>query len=78
MQVCTLLQTTTPSPHHSVITGRMPFLPPNQQRQSTGDNLLFNYYDATSIIPFNVDVRVLSLQTCLLVAAEKLVFLAGK
>ena len=28
-------QTTMPAPHHSVFTGRMPFLPPNQQRQST-------------------------------------------
>ena len=28
-------QTTTPTPHHSFFTGRMPFLPPNQQRQST-------------------------------------------
>ena len=28
-------QTTTPAPHHSVFTGRMPFLLPNQQRQST-------------------------------------------
>ena len=29
-------QTTTPTHHHSVFfTGRMPFLPPNQQRQST-------------------------------------------
>jgi len=28
-------QTTTPAPHYSVFTGRMPFLPPNQQRQST-------------------------------------------
>jgi len=24
-----------PAPHHSVFTGQMPFLPPNQQRQST-------------------------------------------
>jgi len=24
-----------PTPHHSFFTGRMPFLPPNQQRQST-------------------------------------------
>jgi len=24
-----------PVPHHSVFTGRMPFLPPSQQRQST-------------------------------------------
>ena len=28
-------QITTPKPHHSFFTGRMPFLPPNQQRQST-------------------------------------------
>jgi len=30
-------QITTPAPHHSTkfFTGRMPFLPPNQQRQST-------------------------------------------
>ena len=37
MQVCISLQTDTmPVPHHSrFFTGRMPFLPPNQQRQST-------------------------------------------
>ena len=37
MQVCISLQTVTmPVPHHSsFFTGRMPFLPPNQQRQST-------------------------------------------
>ena len=28
-------QKITPAPHHSVFTGRMPFLPHNQQRQST-------------------------------------------
>jgi len=28
-------QTTMPAPHRSVFTGRMPFLPPNQQCQST-------------------------------------------
>jgi len=28
-------QITMPAFHHSVFTGRMPFLPPNQQRQST-------------------------------------------
>jgi len=32
-------QITTPAPHHSVSTGRMPFLPPNQQRQSTESKL---------------------------------------
>ena len=36
MQVCTSLQTDNmPSPHHSVFTGHIPFLPPNQQHQST-------------------------------------------
>jgi len=29
---------TTPVPHHSFFTGRMPFLPPNQQHQSTEGN----------------------------------------
>ena len=28
-------QITTPAPHYSVFTGQMPFLPPNQQCQST-------------------------------------------
>jgi len=28
-------QITMPAPHHSVFTGRTPFLPPNQQHQST-------------------------------------------
>ena len=28
-------QITMPAPHHSVFTGQMPFLPPNQQLQST-------------------------------------------
>jgi len=31
-------QITTPAPHRSVFTGRMPYLPPNQQRQSTEGN----------------------------------------
>jgi len=35
MQVCTSLQATTPAPTTQFFTGRMPFLPPNQQRQST-------------------------------------------
>jgi len=34
--ICTSLQTdNTPVPHYSVFTGRMPFLPPSQQHQST-------------------------------------------
>jgi len=37
MQVCTLLQTEKPHQHPTTqfFTGRMPFLLPNQQRQST-------------------------------------------
>jgi len=37
MQVCTLLQTDNhaSTPPLSFFTGQMPFLPPNQQRQST-------------------------------------------
>jgi len=37
MQVCTSLQTdiSTPAPQHSIFTGLVPFLPPNQQHQST-------------------------------------------
>jgi len=43
MQVCTSLQTDdhASTPPLSFFTGRMPFLPPNQQRQSTeGNNIL--------------------------------------
>ena len=37
-------QITTPAPHHSVFfTGRMPFLPPNQQCQSTEGKALKAY-----------------------------------
>jgi len=35
--------TTTPAPHHSVFTGCMPFLPPNQQCQSTEGLALSQY-----------------------------------
>jgi len=40
MQVCTLLQTDNhaSTPPLSFFTGRMSFLPPNQQRQSTEGN----------------------------------------
>jgi len=36
-------QITMPTPHHSVFTGRMPFLPSDQQRQSTEGNTVNNY-----------------------------------
>jgi len=41
MQVCTSLQTDNHAntPPLSFFTGRMPFLPPNQQRQSTEGKL---------------------------------------
>ena len=43
-------QITTPTPHHSVFTGRMPFLPPNQQRQSTeGMFLLYTHTRLTAL-----------------------------
>ena len=35
-------QISTPAPHHSVFTGRMPFLSPKQQRQSTEGSLLLS------------------------------------
>jgi len=43
MQVCTSLQTDnhTSTPPLKFFTGRMPFLPPNQQRQSTEGILLY-------------------------------------
>jgi len=42
MQVCTLLQTDNYAGNRplSFFTGRMPFLPPNQQRQSTEGKIL--------------------------------------
>jgi len=44
MQVCTSLQADNhaSTPPLSFFTGRMPFLPPNQQRQSTEGNQLYN------------------------------------
>jgi len=35
MQACTLLHTDNHASTAQFLTGRMPFLPPNQQRQST-------------------------------------------
>jgi len=44
--ICTSLQTDNhTSTHHSIFTGRMPFLPPNPQRQSTeGMDVKVNQY----------------------------------
>ena len=46
-------QITTPAPHHSVFIGRMPFLPPNQQRQSTEGNILWKY-SIKYLLNFNI------------------------
>ena len=37
-------QITTPAPHCSVFMGRMPFLPPNQQCQSTEGKKIVRYF----------------------------------
>ena len=42
-------QITTPVPHHSVFTGRMPFLPPNQQRQSTEGTIQVNSHKSQQV-----------------------------
>ena len=48
-------QKTTPAPHHSVFTGRMPLLPPNQQRQSTeGTNVNRHWWENLNI-QLNID-----------------------
>ena len=40
-----------PAPHRSVFTGRMPFLPPNQQRQSTeGTMRLKSHFNQTTFL----------------------------
>ena len=51
-QVCTSLQTDNhaSTPPLSFFTGRMPFLPPNQQRQSTEGNTISLYIAANPII----------------------------
>jgi len=44
MQVCTLLQTDNHTSTQPFFTGRMPFLPPNQQCQSTEGKILLYYW----------------------------------
>ena len=45
-------QITTLAPHHSVFTGRMPFLPPNQQCQSTEGISIFSIFKPCSYTQF--------------------------
>jgi len=51
MQVCTSLQTDNhaSTPPLSLFTDRMPFLPPNQQRQSTEGTTVLCYIDNIKI-----------------------------
>jgi len=49
-------QITTPVPHHSVFTGRMPFLPPNQQHQSAEDTKEFKESFTALSIQVNTDL----------------------
>ena len=47
-------QITTPAPHYLVFTGRMPFLPPNQQCQSTeGTNNSVMYFRNLYFVALN-------------------------
>jgi len=50
--ICTSLppsrQTTTPTPHHSIFAGRMLFLTPNQQWQSTGEKVWYVHNSSTA------------------------------
>ena len=51
-------QITTPASHHSVFTGRMPFLPPNQQRRITEGKVgstLDKYLSKTSKISVSAE-----------------------
>jgi len=47
-------QITTPVPHHSAFTDRMPFLPPNQQRQSTEGTLYTGTKSCCMLLPATV------------------------
>ena len=63
-------QITTPAPHHSVFTGRMPFLSANQQRQSTEGNI-FSIHLTTNLL------RNLPLRICLNLFRFQIIMLMG-
>jgi len=61
-------QTITPTPHHSIFTGRMLFLTPNQQCQSTAEKkkqLLFMSIQFNSISTYTSASRQPECQICL-------------
>jgi len=70
MQVCTSLQTDNhaSTPPLSFFTGRMPFLPPNQQRQSTEGRALkaTDIKSQTKDITLVIQLQLLSLPPLLL------------
>jgi len=51
-------QITMPLPHHSVFTGWMPFLTPNQQRQSTEGNIYLLQCHIITMTDWNVDLQI--------------------
>jgi len=63
-------QITTQAPRHSFFTGRMPFLPPNQQRQSTEGNLAEkysnNYRDKEILEHYRPRINLVSLRRVML------------
>ena len=64
MQVCTSLQTDnhTSTPPLSFFTSRMPFLPPNQQRQSTEGNKMLTAVSGKKLLcHFSIITQILHL-----------------
>jgi len=49
-------QLTTPAPHHSVFTGRMPFLPQYQQRQTTEVIMDYVRKQIVDIVIYDIEV----------------------
>ena len=66
-------QITTPAPRHSVFTGRMPFLSPNQQRQST-EGTAFKQRNNDYIVYFSNEGPIGFLQ----VAEESVLYLVRR
>jgi len=44
-----------PALHHSVFTGWMPFLPPNQQHQNTEDNMIVKQINNAACVSSNYE-----------------------
>ena len=57
-------QITMPAPYHSVFTGQMPFLPPNQQRQRTEGSETETEHSETSSTRRNKRCKYVHMLTC--------------